>query len=166
LTLNFVTKPTRIRALEKAVTQIGVKEYPAGSNWGLQVSAYLRAAGVTFPAPWCAAFVTWCFKRVGYNTGVLYPASVESWVQWAPRVGYAVHRPLRGDVVCYDWGTDNWYDHIGFVEKVLALRWSAGRFVGLVRTVEGNTSVGNDSNGGQVMRRWRWIHRAQFVRIP
>jgi hypothetical protein len=40
-------------------------------------------------------------------------------------------------------------DHIGIVEEYLG----GGKF----RAIEGNTSIGNDSNGGQVMRRLRYL---------
>lgn len=157
--------PDRIRALNSALLDVGVKEHPPGSNWGARVAQYLRAAGIDFPAPWCAAFVTFHLKKVGFRVSTPGPASVESWVQWASRHGKLVARPYRGDIVCYDWNADNWYDHMGFVVRVLALRWRGSVFVGYVRTVEGNTSVGNDSNGGEVMIRYRWIKTAQFVRV-
>ena len=152
-------------ALARAVKEIGVTEVPAGSNWGPRVSQYLAAAGWKTPAPWCMAFVQWCFKQVGVNR-LGGGASVGFFEDWAERHGYLVKRPFAGDVVCYRWGADDWPDHTGFVEKVLAVRWRNGQFVGWVRTIEGNTAVGNDSNGGKVMRRWRWISRAKFARIP
>lgn len=158
--------PARIRALNSALRDVGVKENPPNSNWGPRVSQYLRAAGINFPAPWCAAFITYHLRRVGYTVTTPGPASVENWVQWASKHGAIVSRPLRGDLVSYDWNADNWYDHMGFVVRVLALRWRGKVFVGLVRTLEGNTSVGNDSNGGEVMIRYRWIQRSQFMRLP
>ena len=156
----------REQALRIALREVGAKETPAGSNWGARVAQYLAAAGIKSPAPWCAAFVTWCFQRAGMTITTPGPASVENWEQWAAKAGYIAARPLRADLVCYDWNADNWYDHIGFVVKVLALRWKGTAFVGWVKTVEGNTSVGNDSNGGEVMIRYRWISNAKFVRIP
>ncbi len=161
--------PARLEAVRIARTQLGIKEHPAGSNWGPRVSLYLKSAGINFPAPWCAAFVTYCLTRAGYKVTTPGPASVESWEQWAKRHGYLVARPLRGDIVCYDWNADNWYDHIGFVERVLALRWRGRVFVGYVKTIEGNTTSGargDQSNGGGVWPRRRWINKAKFVRLP
>lgn len=154
-----------LKAIPVALKEVGVKEIPAGSNWGPRVSQYLRAAGINFPAPWCAAFVTWVLKRIGYTVTTPGPASVESWVVWAQKHGKIVERPFRGDIVCYDWDSNNWYDHIGFVVRVLALRWRGKVFAGYVRTVEGNTAFGNDSNGGQVQIRYRWIKSARFLRL-
>ena len=155
----------RTRVVEIALKEVGVKEHPAGSNSGPRVNQYLKAAGLGPGYPWCAAFVTWCLRRVGYDVKVPGPASVESWVVWAGRVGKIVERPFRGDIVCYDWDANNWYDHIGFVDRVLALKWRGKVFAGYVRTVEGNTAVGNDSNGGQVMIRYRWMGNTKFVRL-
>ncbi len=159
-------KPARLEALAFAKTQLGVKELPPGSNWGPRVKVYLASAGLHSPAPWCAAFVTYCLDHVGYHVSTPGPASVESWEQWGNRHGYLVNRPFRGDIVCYDWNRDDWYDHIGFVDRVLSLRWRGRDFIGKVRTVEGNTGVGNDSNGGEVMIRYRDIDHAKFLRLP
>jgi hypothetical protein len=42
-----------------AKSQLGVTENP--SNWGRDVSAYLRSVGIRFPAAWCGAYVYWCY---------------------------------------------------------------------------------------------------------
>ena len=157
--------PKRVQAMEHALRDVGVTEHPPNSNWGPRVSQYLRAAGINVPAPWCAAFVTYHLRAVGYDVKTPGPASVENWVQWASKHGMIVARPFRGDLVCYDWNADNWYDHIGFVVRVLALRWRGKTFAGLIKTVEGNTSFGNDSNGGKVMIRYRWVGHCQFLRV-
>lgn len=160
-----MTAAERSRAVDVALKEVGVTESPAGSNWGPRVSQYLRAAGINFPAPWCAAFVTWVLGRIGYVVTTPGPASVESWVVWGGKHGKIVQRPFRGDLVCYDWDGNRWYDHIGFVDRVLALRWRGRVFAGYIRTVEGNTSFGNNSNGGKVMVRYRWVGNCQFVRL-
>lgn len=154
----------RHKALAVAVTQLGVREQPAGSNWGPEVSQYLKAAGWSRPAPWCMAFVRWCFKQAGVDLGG--GASVGFFEAWARSEGHQiVARPFRGDLVCYRFDSDDWPDHIGFVERVLALRWRGRAFAGWIRTIEGNTAVGNDANGGRVMRRYRWVRRCKFVRV-
>ena len=49
-------------------------------------------------------------------------------------------------------------EHIGIVEKSLG----GGQF----HCIEGNTAVGNDSNGGQVMRRLRYVSQVNgFGRV-
>jgi len=154
-----------LAAVTVALREVGVKEDPAGSNSGRRVNQYLAAAGLGPGYPWCAAFVTWCLEKVDYRVTTPGPALVENWVQWGTKHGMIVARPFRGDLVCYDWNADNWYDHIGFVVRVLALRWRGKTFAGFIKTVEGNTSFGNDSNGGKVMIRYRWVGHCQFLRV-
>lgn len=157
----------RQAALDKAVTQLGVHEEPPNSNWGPMVSQYLKSAGFNSPAPWCMAFVHWCYLR-GAGHDLPGHALVQAFDDWAKGAGDIVVRPFRGDIVCYDWNNDHWDDHVGIVVRVLALRWSGRVFVGYIKTIEGNTSVGNDSDGGKVMYRYRWIRgfSAKFVRVP
>lgn len=163
-----MAKKIKHAALERAITQLGVTEHPAGSNDGPAIKGYRDSVAKGLPpGPWCMYFVHWCFapwvKLGGWG-------SVEAFTEWVklhPELVLVVARPLRGDIVAYDWdGPGNWYDHVGIVERVLALRWGPGhRFVGWIQTVEGNTAVGNDSNGGEVMRRRRWIRVASFARV-
>jgi hypothetical protein len=67
--------------------------------------------------------------------------------------------PVAGDLVLFDWGFDGTYDHIGLFEK-----WVSGN---AFTAIEGNTSVDNDSNGGEVMRRQRAVpnQATTFVRV-
>jgi hypothetical protein len=152
------------KALNVARTQLGVCEHPAGSNRGPQVDQYLAACGLGGQAqPWCAAFVTWCLAHSGTHVAGFNTAYVPSWVQ-AARAGRnglslvptGMVRP--GDLVAYDWQSDGTADHIGIVEKAPA----GGQFV----AIEGNTSAGNNSNGGQVQRRDRSLSEvAAFIRV-
>jgi hypothetical protein len=63
-------------AIDFAITQIGVMEKPLGSNRGLEVDGYLRAAGLD-PAggnfPWCVAFTHFCYKQAAENVGLQNP---------------------------------------------------------------------------------------------
>lgn len=157
----------RLAALDRARAFVGVKEHPYGSNKGPQIEKWQKRVNGLTGYPWCAAFL-WCmFDDVGKRLTIPGPALVENWDRWADQNGRLVSRPLKGDVICYDWNRDNWSDHIGIVDKVLALRWKGKVFVGCVRAIEGNTSAGNDSNGGQVQVRTRWLNdKTKFVRIP
>jgi len=66
--------------------------------------------------------------------------------------------PKPGDLVCYDWAYDGTFDHIGIFKSGSSYEFHA---------VEGNTSTGNQSNGGQVMDRVRHAGDASivFVRV-
>ena len=154
----------REKALRIAIGELGVKEHPPGSNTGPRVREYQAATSLGGTGwPWCMAFVCWCYKQAGHV--LPYPtASVGLFVGWATKVGEVVTRPYRGDIVCYRFDADNWPDHTGIVERVLGL--PRGGKAWYIKTIEGNTSAGNDANGGQVQRRWRYAPRCTFVRIP
>ncbi|MBM4418817.1 MAG: CHAP domain-containing protein [Chloroflexi bacterium] len=174
-------KLARVAAVERACTFVGLTEDPAGSNtgprsgkWNEQINRWQKATNGVTGYAWCAAMQNCMLLDVGvsvHRLGLDLPSYVPSWVKWARARGYDVRRPLRGDHVCFDWQQDGTHDHIGIVDRVLALRWSkSGRFVGLIRTVEGNTSFGwkgSQSNGGCVARRWRWVNASTvFIRVP
>ena len=156
----------REKALRKAIPELGVHEEPPGSNSGPRVRQYQAATNLGGTGwPWCMAFVCWCYKQAGHP--LPYPtASVGAFLNWAGGVGDIVRRPFRGDLVCYRFDADNWPDHVGIVERVLAVRWRGREFVGWVRTIEGNTSLTSNDNGGKVMRRTRWHRRCSYVRVP
>jgi len=151
------TPDFRLQALKIAQGELGVKEVPMGSNWGPRVSQYLKAAGITFPAAWCASFITWCFDKAGKKITFPGPALVQDWDNWAAKNGEVVTRPFKGDLVTFDWNGDHWFDHIGIVEKVLALRPFN---VYLFQSIEGNS-------GDQVARRTHWSNSqgTRFIRI-
>lgn len=110
-------------------------------------------------------FTTWCFKEAGskrFEQGHRYayvPFIVDD--ARAGRNGlHLTNDPIKGDLVCYDWNDDGEADHVGFFDHWLDR--SAGTFA----TVEGNTSMTNQSNGGAVMQRQRSKSDVQaFVRV-
>jgi len=150
----------RVKALNIAKSQLGVKESPPGSN---RVK-YSLAYGIA--GPWCAMFVTWCFVNAGSKTAFKLGSrfAFVPFVVSAARSGNFGLRTVRwadvrpGDIVCYDWEGNGVADHIGIFEQ----RTSATSFT----AIEGNTAIGNDSNGGEVMRRGRFLSNVQaFVRM-
>lgn len=153
----------RLRALKHAAKYVGwVYEKPDGSNRGPFIDDWQRrAANGATGYPWCAAFL-WCmFEDVGRRIPVANPAAVASWVDYARNHYAVVERPYHGDIVAYsfDGRTNHPNDHIGIVEKVLALPLRRRpRF--LIRTVEGNAS-------NAVKRKWRWVdpQTVVFIRI-
>lgn len=154
---------SRNRALALAKSQIGVKEHPANSNDGPKVREYQRVTGA-FKAPWCASFVAWAYKEAGRPLSGFNAAFVPSYVDSARRgrnglVVVASSKVLPGDLCCFDWGRDGIADHIGIVSRPPDSR---GNFT----AVEGNTSFGNNSNGGEVMLRNRTTSEVlAFVRV-
>ena len=144
----------RAAALAEAAKWIGTKESPAGSN-RVEFSKWYGMVG-----PWCAMFVTYCYEQASEALGKVSSTFVRgSRYAYVPYVlndarngrnGLSVTTtPEPGDLVIFDWNRDANPDHIGLFEKWV----SATQF----STREGNTSIGNDSNGGEVMRRIRSI---------
>jgi hypothetical protein len=153
----------RQAALERAITQLGVTESPPGSN-RVKYSDWYGMTG-----PWCAMFVTWCFVLAAADAGQGSPTFVRgSRYAYVPylladaRAGryrlQLVGDPVAGDLAVYNWdGGDP--DHTGIFEA-----WTGGR---TFTAIEGNTAVGNDSNGGAVLRRTRDAAdtHVDFVRV-
>lgn len=136
--------------LDAAISQIGVKESPAGSN-NVKYNTWYYGREVSGAAyPWCAVFVSWCFYATGiYDRldGLANKAGCDPYMRWAKQKGYWSTTPKVGALVLFDWDHDGSADHIGIVEGIKNK---------LIHTVEGNTAIGNDSNGGEVMRRTRY----------
>lgn len=151
----------REKILQIAISEIGTKESPPNSNkvkyntwiYGKEVSGH--------EYPWCGAFVSWGYSEAGVpikGAGLAKgfvgcPYAVANLSKW----GRIVTVPMAADVVFYDWNGDGKFDHTGIFEKDLGK--------GLFSAIEGNTAFGNDSNGGEVMRRAdRKYKNAIFVR--
>ena len=66
--------------------------------------------------------------------------------------------PVEGDIVFFDWNGDGRYDHTG----IFVMWLEKGK---TFHSVEGNTAIGNDSNGGGVMLRKRTNHNVLFVKV-
>jgi peptidoglycan hydrolase-like protein with peptidoglycan-binding domain len=163
--------PKGLAALFEAVKHLGTKEDPSGSNQ-TPFGEWYGINGV----PWCNIFVSYCFalnfspvilcegfKGAGVQPGkgCAYVPTTEAWLkatgQWVGRT-----RAFPGDIVIYNWGGQE-SEHIGIVES-----WGGGdgNPSGSFIAIEGNTSMGNDSDGGEVMRRTRRLSQVSgFGRI-
>jgi len=151
-------KPLGDKIADEATKWISTKENPPGSN-KVKFSEWYGVTG-----PWCAMFVTWCGVTAGsksFSRSARY-AYVPFMVNdaFATRNGLSrTPTPVRGDLVAYDWNHDGVADHVGIFDK-----WTTGKTQ--FSTIEGNTAVGNDSNGGEVMRRQRNITDVQcFIHV-
>lgn len=108
---------------------------------------------------WCAIFVSWVYSKAGY------PIKCGGWPNGFAgcQVGFEkfksklTKKPEQGDIVLFDWNGDGRYDHTGiFVRKINDTYFE---------TIEGNTSLKNQSNGGEVMRRKRNFKNAVFIKL-
>ena len=135
------------KIVEVAQKYIGTKESPADSNKTL-FGKWAKYDGV----PWCGLFVSKCYEEAGNplpKIGFAFRgfAGCQTAVAYFKKNNQITSKPVSGDIVFFDWNKDGRYDHTGIFVKWL----NENEF----ETIEGNTAVGNDSNGGQVMRRKR-----------
>lgn len=148
----------REKLIEVAASQKGVKEDPAGSN----KTKYGEWFGFN-GAPWCAIFVSWVYAQAGKPLGTIDFskgfAGVPFGYQFWKKKGKLTTDPKPGDITLYDWDADLKPDHTG-----LFVAWvKKGE---TFNSWEGNTSAGNDSNGGQVQFRIRKVKQVlAFVNV-
>jgi hypothetical protein len=142
------------KLLEIAAVEIGYTENPPGSN-KTKFGKWFGLDGVA----WCGIFVSWVYDRageplgnIGYKKGF---AGCMTAVAYFKKAGKIVADPQPGDIVFFDWNGDERYDHTGIFVRKLDDEW--------FETIEGNTSLKNQSNGGQVMRRRRQFKNVIFV---
>ena len=124
--------------------ELGYKESPAGSN-RTKYGAWFGLNG----QPWCMMFIQWVFTQADAESLLAArTASCGAFMRAAKAAGQWVTGGYQpGDIVIMDFpGNKAKTDHCGIVVTLL----TDG-----VRTIEGNTGVGNDSNGGEVMERTR-----------
>jgi len=127
------------RVIEIARKEIGVRE-EGGENCGRDVKGYLDCVGIKSPAPWCAAFVSWCFKRAGFPL----PGTA-----WSPALfpeGRMVKDVKPGYVFGIYFPSLRRIGHCGII---------IGLQGDLCMTVEGNTSIFGSREGDGVYRRLR-----------
>ena len=143
--------PTANDIIKKAQKEIGVKENPAGSNKVKYNTDYYGRAVIGNAYPWCCTFIWWIFKTCGAanlfcgGKKTAYCPTVENYYKSIGQ--WFTSNPKVGDLVLFDFSRKGIASHIGILEKINA--------DGTYTTIEGNTGVGNDANGGMVMRRIR-----------
>lgn len=132
--------------VEVAELEIGQKESPRNSN-KTKYGKWFGFDGVA----WCAIFVSWVYDNAGFSLGNIgfskgYAGCMIA-VEHFNKTKEITNTPIPGDIVFFDWNLDKRYDHTGIFVKSIDKNY--------FETIEGNTSLTNQSNGGQVMRRRR-----------
>mgnify|MGYP002377866052 FL=1 len=134
--------------IRTAAMENGTKESPPGSN----KTKYGQWYGLN-GEKWCAIFVSWVYDHAGYPLGFIetpkgYQSCQGGYNFWKAS-GQLTNEPQPGDIALFDWDGNGHCDHTGIFES----------WVDFTKTNffswEGNTSAGNDSDGGIVMRRVR-----------
>ena len=125
--------------LNRARSQLGVGENPAGSN-RTQYGAWYGMDG----QPWCAMFVSWVFYHEGmplsFTTSKGFAYCAYGVKGFKEQGRWHTSNPQPGDVVFFNWDGGR-VDHVGIVEAVNG--------DGSITTLEGNT----DNNRVESRRR-------------
>ena len=137
----------RALVLQWAESQLGVIEYPSGSNKVKYNDWFWGAGKYGISAAWCMAYVQWVFDRADLPLPVR-TASCTALANYARAHGQWVISGYKpGDILFMHWGRDKTVtEHVGIVKEV------PGNYV---VTYEGNTSLASQANGGSVMQRNR-----------
>ena len=136
---------TREQILNRAISEVGVTEYPPNSNKVKYNTWYYgkEVSGASYP--WCMTFIQWVFKDSGLLP--LKTASCSALYNEFKKRGQIVTEPQPGDIVFFKWNTSNYpCQHVGLV---LSVGGNA------IISIEGNTSINSNDNGGSVMKRSR-----------
>ena len=143
------------KIIEIAKKEVGYVEKPGNKT---KYGQWFGLDGVA----WCAIFVSWCYSmagkqlpKIGFLKGF---AGCQSGYAYFKKMGLITTNPAIGDIVLFDWNKDGRYDHTGLFNG-----WVDDKYF---MTIEGNTSLKNDSNGGSVMERKRNKSVAIFIHIP
>ncbi len=135
--------------IEIYTAEIGTRE-KTGNNDGERVELYLKSCNLKKGNPWCAAFITWCYKEAGIKAVVSgYSPS------WFPNKNTTYTRgkqgnktPKQGDVFGIWFNSKNRIAHVGFIDE-----WAEGS--SYTMTVEGNTNEAGSREGDGVYRKRR-----------
>jgi hypothetical protein len=147
---------TAKQIIDRAKSQIGVCENPPNSN-NVKYNTWYYGHPVSGPEyPWCAVFISWLFKA---EQGICpRTASCVNMLAWFEKKRQLVNKPQAGDIVFFKYNTNNRRtNHVGLVVSVS----DDGR---TINTIEGNTSISSQDNGGKVMQRNRYSNIVAYAR--
>lgn len=133
--------------LSIAESQVGVREL-TNRNDGKQVEQYLASVGLGKGYAWCAAFVTWTFRKAHYTVPSLPMAA--QWLTTKKRI------PSKDLIPSDLFGVyfNRTVGHVGFIQKVDATK---------IYTIEGNTNDNGSREGIGVFKRVRLKTRTNLV---
>lgn len=147
--------PTVKQILDLAESQVGITEYPPNSNNVIYNTAYYGKEVSGSAYPWCCVFVWWLFAQ--FDPCIIKKtASCQELGNWFNTNGRWVSDAQVGDIVFFHFPTnDRWTNHCGIVKSING---------NIIETIEGNTSINSDDNGGAVMIRQRSSNIVGFGR--
>lgn len=140
--------------IDRAKAELGVCENPPNSNNVKYNTWYYghEVSGASYP--WCATFISWIFKP---EQGLCKKtASCLEMLEWFEKRGQIVKEPQAGDIVFFKYSTNNRRtNHVGLVVSAHG---------NVINTIEGNTSINSNDNGGKVMQRNRYNNIVAYAR--
>lgn len=132
--------------INTALAEVGITEYPPNSNNVKYNTAFYGKEVSGSSYPWCATFIWWVFAQHDPML-IKKTANCQTLGNWFNEQGRWHSNPQVGDIVFFHYSTNsNWTNHVGIVKAVNG---------NVIETIEGNTSVNSDDNGGAVMVRQR-----------
>ena len=147
--VNKLSKPKESslanEIIARAIKEVGTSESPANSN-NVKYNTWFYGKEVSGNEyPWCATFISWLFRD--HQELCKKSASCLELLEWFEKQGRLIKKPQAGDLVFFKYNTNNRRtNHIGLVIGV------DGK---TLTTIEGNTSLTSQDNGGKVMKRTR-----------
>lgn len=142
------------KIIKQALDEVSYKESPPNSN----KTKYGEWFGLN-KVSWCGIFISWVYDKAGFNLGnigyIKGFAGCQTAVKHFTETREITTTPQKGDIVFYDWDGKGKYVHAG----IYYYKEDEETF----HAVEGNTSLQNQSNGGEVMERLRKFENAIFV---
>ena len=151
--------------MDKAISTLGIKESPPYSNNVIFNTDYYGHEVYGSDWPWCAVWV-WDIFRMAGASKLFYngdkTAGCCQILRWGRNNGLEINKNdgRYGDIILFDWDNTGYNDadHVGLIIG----KNSDGSYT----TIEGNTSVGNDSDGGEVMERIRYKSTIRAIIRP
>ena len=140
--------------IDRAKAELGVCENPPNSNNVKYNTWYYGHEVIGNQYPWCAVFISWLFKP---EQGLCKKtASCLEMLEWFEKRNQIVKEPQAGDIVFFKYSTNpRRTNHVGLVVSVHG---------NVINTIEGNTSINSNDNGGKVMQRNRYNNIVAYAR--
>ncbi|PZX20101.1 putative peptidoglycan binding protein [Breznakibacter xylanolyticus] len=163
--------PLQRLALQIAGFEVGILEAPLRSNLGPRVQQYHKSVGVRPGAPWCAAFIYWCFQQAANELCTLnpLPKTAHCLTHWNKSQGHRIPAGIiaspssnevgqergalikPGTIFIINHGSGR--GHTGIV--VSPPKWNSECSKYTIETIEGNTNQHRSSEGIGVFRHIR-----------